>query len=56
MTRWKKDAREFSVSLSNDGADSFVCRVPKPILEMLNNPHKIKFMITGKKIEIQADS
>jgi len=33
LTRWKKDEKEFSVKLTFDGANSTICRVPKPIIE-----------------------
>ena len=59
MTRWKKDAKEFEVTvntLSNrNGSDSQVCVIPKPIIELLNHPSRLKFKIVGKtkRIEIQ---
>jgi len=43
------------VSLSNDGSDGFVCRVPKPILEILGKPDRIKFVLKGSKIDIVSD-
>jgi len=55
LTRWKKDAKEFSVSLSNDGSEGFVCRVPKPILEILGQPNRIKFVLKGNHIAIMSD-
>jgi len=54
LTRWKKDEKEFEVKLSDDGKNSIICRVPKPILEMLGNPESIKFTILGKKIVVVA--
>jgi hypothetical protein len=54
LTRWKKDETEFSVNLSDDGSGSIICRVPKPILEMLGQPSGIKFVIQGKKITVVA--
>ncbi|MDE1829230.1 MAG: hypothetical protein KGI25_02795 [Thaumarchaeota archaeon] len=53
MTRWKKDEKEFDVKLTFDGTNSWVCRVPKPILEKLGMPEKIKFVLEGKKIEVK---
>ena len=52
MPKWKKDATEFSVSVSNDGNGSNVCRIPKPIIERLGHPDRIKFVLSGKKIVI----
>lgn len=54
MTRWAKDAKEFNVSLSKstnaDGSQSLICRVPKPIVDFLGDPNKLKFLIKGKSI------
>ena len=52
MPKWKKNETEFSVSISNDGNGSHVCRIPKPIIEKLGNPNRIKFVLSGKKIFI----
>jgi len=55
LTRWKKDQKEFSVKLTFDGANSTICRVPKPIIEFLGNPENLKFVIKGKGIIITRD-
>ena len=54
MTRWKKDEKEFGVKLTDDNSGSIICRVPKPILEMLGKPVRIKFEIHGTKISVVA--
>jgi len=54
LTRWKKDETEFPVRLTDDGKNSTICRVPKPILEILGKPSGIKFVIQGKKIVVIA--
>lgn len=54
MTRWKKDETEFDVRLTDDGKDSIICRVPKPIIELLGKPDGIKFIIQNKKIVVEA--
>jgi hypothetical protein len=53
MTRWKKDKKEFEVKLTFDGKNSMICRIPKPILDLLGNPDGLKFTIQGKKIEVR---
>ncbi len=57
MTRWKKDAKEFVVSLNKsknrDGSESLICRIPKPIAESLNNPDSLLFKL-GKNIVVTA--
>ena len=55
MPRWKKDATAFSVKVTFDGKNSMVCRIPKPILEALGNPDKLKFLIQKNSINIIAD-
>ena len=55
MTRWKKDESKFKVKLSDDGRHSTICRIPKPILQFLNNPDSIEFEIKGKKIIINTN-
>ena len=54
MTRWKKDAKEFSVRLNEsknkDGSKSFICRIPVPLLDLIGNPKGLRFEIKGKKI------
>ena len=54
MTRWKKDETEFPVSVSSNGHTKS-CRIPKPILELLENPNSLKFIIKGKHIEIEGE-
>jgi len=54
LTRWKKDEKEFDVKLTNDNAGSLICRVPKPIIDLLGSPSSIKFVISGKKIIVEA--
>lgn len=54
MTRWKKNEKEFDVRVTNDRSGSMICRVPKPILEMLGNPNGLKFEVHGNKIIVIA--
>ena len=35
-----------------DSKNSMICRIPKPILDLLGNPEGLKFTIKGKTIEI----
>lgn len=54
MTAWRKGEKEFEVvittSKNRDGSASYSCRIPKPIIEKLEKPSKIKFILKGKKI------
>jgi hypothetical protein len=55
--RHAKDAKEFNTSLSKsmnkDGSISWICRVPKPIVEKMGSPTSIKFVV-GKKITVEV--
>jgi hypothetical protein len=45
MPKWKKDAKEFTVGVNyveNRGASS---SIPKPVVEILGNPHSIKYIV-----------
>ncbi|MBM3910918.1 MAG: hypothetical protein FJ356_04655 [Thaumarchaeota archaeon] len=52
LTRWKKDAKEFGVRITEDNSGSLLCRIPKPVFEFLGAPDGLKFMIKGKNIVI----
>lgn len=52
MTRWKEGETEFTVKLSDDGRHSTICRIPRPIVEFLDNPESVTFVIKNKKIEL----
>ena len=54
MTRWKKDATEFAVSLFIDKSRGSMCVVPKPIVDLLGEPNSIKFQIRGRGIVVTA--
>ena len=51
MSSWKADATEFVVSVNHNARiGSGISRIPKPLLERLGNPNKIKFVIQDDKI------
>ena len=54
LSRWKKDETIFSVKLTDDKSGSMICRVPKPVLDLLKNPNSITFMVTRKKIVVNG--
>ena len=53
MTRWKKGETEFTVRLTEDGRNSQICRVPKPIRDFLNDPCSVKFVIDADTIKFE---
>ena len=54
MSRWKKGAREFEMNVNHNGLGSHLCRIPKPIMELMGYPETVKFVIKGKKISFIA--
>lgn len=54
MPKWKKDAKEFEVSVNYNEDKGSQVRIPKPLLGQMGNPEKIKFIIKKGKIEVEA--
>jgi hypothetical protein len=54
MPKWKKDQKEFAVSVTYHEHRGSQCYLPKPILEILGNPKRIKFIVKSKRIEVEA--
>jgi hypothetical protein len=53
VPKWKKDETEFPVNVSYHETRGYQAYIPKPIMDMLDNPDAIKFVIKGKKVEVQ---
>ena len=49
MTKWKKDAKEFTVSVNYHEHRGYQSTIPKPIIEILGEPDKIKFAVNNDK-------
>lgn len=58
MTRWKKNEKEFDMSLSpsknRDGSESLSCRIPRIIVESLGNHNSLRFKLGKNNITIEA--
>jgi hypothetical protein len=54
MPKWKKDAKEFIVSINHNKSRGYQSSIPKPIIEALGDPNKLKFTINGKDIKISS--
>ena len=52
MPKWKKGAKEFTVGVNYNDKRGYQSTIPKPVIDALGNPEKIKFIIDGKKVEI----
>lgn len=53
MPKWKKDQTEFPVTVSHHETRGYQAYIPKPLMEFLGDPNAIKFVITGKKVEVR---
>jgi len=54
VPKWKKDAKEFIVSITHHQTRGYQSYLPKPLMEFLGKPEAIKFVIKGKKVEVRS--
>ena len=55
MTQWPKGATEFTVSVTRNVASrTSFSYIPKPVLELLGNPRRLTFRITGGQVTVTA--
>lgn len=47
MPKWK-DETDFAVSVSKDNRGAFVCRLPKPMVEMMGIGDKARFRVLNR--------
>lgn len=52
LPKWKKDAKEFTVSVNYNESRGYQSSIPKPIIEALGEPDTITFQIKGDQIKI----
>ena len=55
MPKWKKDATEFTVSISYHPTRGAQCVVPKPVVDVLGEPKKVTYVVRGKRVEMKAE-
>jgi hypothetical protein len=53
VPKWKKDETEFPVNVSFHETRGYQAYIPKPIMDFLENPNTIKFVIKGKKVHVE---
>lgn len=56
MPKWKKDATEFEITVSYHEHRGYQAYLPRPIMDILGDPDTIKFVLKGKKIEVERGS
>ena len=55
MPKWSDDARDFTVSvIPNVKCDTSYSYIPKPILNKLGNPRKIRSSIRGDSVVVEG--
>ena len=52
MPKWKEGETEFVVSVNHHEKRGYQCNIPKPVIDELDDPDKIKFVLTKKNIRI----
>ena len=52
MPKWKQDETEFTVSVNHNVLRGYQSSIPKPIIDHLNNPKKITFVIDNDDVKI----
>jgi hypothetical protein len=56
LPKWKKDASEFEVGVNFSEGRGAQSSIPKPIWDRLGHPETIKFVLRGKRIEVEPGS
>lgn len=54
VPKWKKDSKEFIVSVNYNQSRGYQSSIPKPIMDMLGSPNALKFEVSGKTIKITS--
>lgn len=54
MTKWQKDAIEFSVGMSYNKVRGYQACIPKPVARALGEPRTITFKMKGGRITVSA--
>jgi hypothetical protein len=55
MPKWKKDQKEFKVSVTYHEHRGCQAYLPKPIIEVLGTPKSIRFILRdNKKVEVRS--
>lgn len=52
MPKWKKDAKEFTVSVNFNQTRGYQSSIPKPVMEALGQPETITFVLRGDTVNI----
>jgi hypothetical protein len=59
VPKWKKDAKEFTVSVNHHEVRGYQSSIPKPIIDHLGKGNEVKaitYIIKGSRVEIRIPS
>ncbi len=54
MPKWKKGAKEFTVSVNFHEVRGYAATIPKPVAEHLGKPERITYTLKRERVEIRA--
>lgn len=54
MPKWKKDAKEFTVSVNYNDSRGYQSSIPKPVMVALGEPTTVTFVINGNNVKVEA--
>jgi hypothetical protein len=52
VPKWKKDAKEFTVSVNYNEVRGYQSSIPKPIMDALGSPESVTFVINGDQVKL----
>ena len=52
LPKWKEDAKEFTVSVNYNEMRGYQSSIPRPIMDLLGDPEKITFVVSGANIKL----
>lgn len=52
MPKWKKDETDFVVSVNRDTNGTYICRLPKPVMEGMGIDDRIRFHVFSNRVEV----
>ena len=54
MGRWKRDAKDFVVSINFHPTRGSQATIPRPLMERFDNPPRLRFRVRGSHVEVEG--
>ena len=54
MPKWRKDAKEFTVSVNYNETRGYQTSIPKPVAEILGKPKAVTYIVKGGKVMVET--